>query len=128
MLPAPMIAGPTIREPADRRALLDHDPADDLAVVVDGAVEPRLEALEDQAVHLEHVGDVAGVLPVPGDRRRVDRAAVVEQPLDRLGDLKLAPPGRLEAGDRLVDGRGEQVDADQGEVALGLPAASPPGS
>jgi hypothetical protein len=45
---------------------------------------------------------------------------VVEQPLDRLGDLKLAPPGRLEVGDRLVDGRREEVDADKGEVALGL--------
>ncbi len=33
----------------------------------------------------------------------------------------------LQVGDRLVDRRGEHVDADQGQVALRLAAASPPG-
>ena len=41
----------------------------------------------DEAIDLEHVGHVPGVLPVPGDDGRVDRPAVVEEPLDRLSDL-----------------------------------------
>src|SRR5690606_27192979 len=47
--------------PLDHRALLHHHPADQLAGVVDPAGHPGLERLEHEPVHLEHVGDVAGV-------------------------------------------------------------------
>ena len=44
------------------------------------------------------------------------RRAPVEEPLDGVGDLELAPGRGLDRADGLVDGGVEQVDADQGEV------------
>ena len=52
----------------------------------------------------------------PDEDLVADAVAVVEQPLDRVGDLELAPVRRLDRGDGLVDGRVEQVDADEREV------------
>src|SRR5665811_1374827 len=69
---------------------LDHDPALDLAGLVDLAVDARLELLEHQAVGLEHVGELAGVLPPAADDLRLDLVAVLDQALDRLGYLQLA--------------------------------------
>ena len=42
--------------------------------------------------------------------------AVVDQALDRLGDLELAAPGGLERAGGVEDQRAEEVDADQGQV------------
>ena len=42
--------------------------------------------------------------------------ALVDEPLDRVGDLELAPRRRLDRAHRVVDGRVEQVDADEREV------------
>ncbi len=50
--------------------------------------------LEDQAVGLQHVLDLAGVLPPPRDEVGLDLVALVHQVLDGVGDLQLAPPGR----------------------------------
>src|SRR4029450_12694618 len=58
------------------------------------------------------------VPPIEG--RVADAVAVVDQPLDGVGDLQLAPVGRLDRGDGLVDGGVEQVDAHEGEVGRGL--------
>ncbi len=41
---------------------------------------------------------------------------VLDQRLDRLGDLQLAPPGGLQGAGGVEDRGAEQVDADQREV------------
>ena len=71
--PAPITAGPRTTEPLDRGARLDHDPALDPRVLVDLAVEPCLDLLQHQPVGLEHVGELAGVLPPAADHLRAGR-------------------------------------------------------
>lgn len=100
--------------------LLDDHASDGLRGVVDLAVDAPREALQDGPVHLQHVGDVPGVLPVALDDRAAHVGAGVDQMLDGVGDLQLAAPGRCDGADRVVDQRGEEIDADQGEVALGV--------
>ena len=82
-----------------------------LARFVDRAVYPRVDAFQHQPVDLEHVGDVPGVLPVAGNRRRQHFAVVVDHPLDGLSDLKLVPPRRRQVLDRLMHSRREYVNA-----------------
>src|SRR5581483_6633417 len=45
-----------------------------------------------------------------------DALAVVDEPLDRIGDLELAARRRLDGAHGVVDGGREQVDAGEGEV------------
>ena len=47
--------------------------------VVDLALEPGLDLLQDEPVRLEHVGELAGVLPPAADHLRLDLVAVVDQ-------------------------------------------------
>ena len=101
---------------AHLRAGLDHDPSLDLRVGVDLALEAGLDLLQHEAVGLEHVGELAGVLPPAADHLRLHLVAVLDQALDRLGDLQLAAPGGLQGAGGLEDRRAEEVDADQGEV------------
>src|ERR1700722_7159375 len=82
----------------DAGAFLDHHPADELAVIIDLAVTHGFGGLEHHPVDLEHVGDVAGVLPVPGDQARLHWLTRVNEALNSLGDLQLASPRRLEIG------------------------------
>ena len=51
---------------------------------------------------------------------RVDALAVVDEPLDRVGDLELLAGARPDRLDRLPDRVVEHVDADEGEVGLRL--------
>ena len=44
------------------------------------------------------------------------RGAIVDQSLDRIGDLQLATGARCDLADGVEDPRGEKVDTDQGEV------------
>ena len=53
-----------------------------------------------------------GVLPPAAHDVRLDAAARVDEPLDRVGDLELAAGGRLDRARRVVDARREHVDAD----------------
>jgi hypothetical protein len=96
---------------------LDHDVAHDLRRVVDRALDAAAQRAEHDAVGLEQVVLLAGVEPPALDPRSADLAAVVEQPLHRIGDLELATVRRLDAAGGVEDRRGEQVDADQREVA-----------
>src|SRR5580692_4363201 len=102
---------------ADLGAALDHHAADELGRVVYRAVLERFGALQHHAVDLEHVGDVAGVLPVPRDDRGPYLVAGVEQPLQGLGDLEFPAPRRAELAHGLVHGGGENVDPHQREIA-----------
>ncbi len=103
------------------RAGRDAYPAEDLGVGVDLAVDPVFEVLQHGAVGLQHVVDVAGVLPIPGDGRRTDVQPLVQQPLDGVGDLQFAAGGGGDRPDRPVDRGTEEVGAHQGQVALGPP-------
>ena len=53
---------------------------------------------------------------------------LVDQPLDRVGDLELAARRRLDGLDRLEDRRVEHVDADQRQIGGRHPSASRPGA
>ena len=76
-----------------------------------------LEVLEHEPVGLEHVVELAGVLPPAAHRVALDPAAAVDQLLDRVGDLELAAPRGLDRPRRLEDRGREHVDADQRQVA-----------
>src|SRR5918996_1540385 len=115
------------RAPADDRRAADHRPRhlgtvlhhhspDDPRRPVDLTVHARLEPGQHHPVRLEQVLELAGVLPPPGDHLGPDRAAGVDHPLDRVRDLELAPPGELDAVDRLMHRSVEQVHADQRQV------------
>ena len=86
-----MIAGPRTVASLEHRALLDHH-ASLHACVRQLAVDPFLEVVEDQAVGLEHVLDLAGVLPPAVHDVRVDPLAGVHEVLDGVGDLELPAP------------------------------------
>ena len=98
------------------RALLDDDPALDARRGVDAAVDARLDRLEHQTVALEQRLELAGVLPPTVEHLVTDLVAVVDQPLDRVGDLQLAPGGRLDRLHRIEDRGVEQVHADERQV------------
>ena len=77
--PAPMIAGPRTTERSSLRAGLDHDPALDLGVDVSSPSMRALDVLEHQAVRLEHVVELPGVLPPAADGVALDPLAAVDQ-------------------------------------------------
>ena len=84
------------------------------------AVDAPLDRVEDQPVGLEHVLELAGVLPPAVDEVRPHLEAAVDQVLDGVGDLELVAEARLDALHRVEDRRREHVDADQREIALRL--------
>src|ERR671928_114421 len=53
--------------------------------------------------------------------RTVDPEAAIHEGLDRVGDLELPAPGRLDRSRSLHDRGREHVHADEGEVRGGLP-------
>ena len=115
--PRPMMAGPRITDrsttaPASMTTL----PSMRL-FGVDRAVDAPLERLEDQPVRLEHVLELAGVLPPAVDDVRADGEAAVDQILDRVGDFELVAEARLDAVDRLEHLGPEHVDADERQIA-----------
>ena len=79
-----------------------------------------LEVVEDQPVRVEHVLHLAGVLPPAAHDVRVDAQPRVDQVLDRVGDLELAAPRRLDRPRGVEDRRREHVDADERQVGLRL--------
>ena len=61
-----------------------------------------------------------GVLPPAVDDVRLDPQALVDEVLDRVGDLELAARRRLDRPGGVVHGRREHVDADERQVRLRL--------
>src|SRR3954470_7400234 len=100
-------------------ALLDHHAALD-ARVHELTLHPLRQVVEDQAVRLEHVLHLTGVLPPAVDDVGIDAQAPVHQRLDRVRDLELVPPGGLDRAGGVEDRRGEHVDPDQRQVGLRL--------
>ena len=92
--PAPMITGPRTTECSIDRAGLDDDLAFDARLGVDRPVDAPLDRVEDQPVGLEHVLELAGVLPPALDDVRPDLEAAIDQVLDGVGDLELVAEAR----------------------------------
>jgi hypothetical protein len=63
----------------------------------------RLDGVENQAVGLEHVLELAGVLPPALDDVRPDLEAAVDQVLNRVGDLQFVAEARLDASTDVED-------------------------
>ncbi len=92
-------------------------------MLIELAVDPLLDVLQDQAVGLEHVLEHAGVLPPALDDVGLDAKARFDQGIDRVRYLELTAGGGLDLVGGLEDRGAEHVDADQREVAgrvLGL--------
>ena len=116
-VPAPMIAGPrTIefielaRRLRSRRGLRSRDSAS-TSPSMRGSIVSRTSRLHSSS---------GSFLPVsihqPSSTSCRTRVPVVDQPLDRVGDLELAPGRRLDRAHRLVDRWVEEVHADEREV------------
>ena len=74
------------------------------------------EVVEDQAVGLEHVLQATRVLPPAAHDVRLDAQPAVDEVLDRVGDLELPARRGLDRARRVVDLRGEHVDAHERQV------------
>src|SRR5512143_1769818 len=114
-------AGADDRRTADRtgedpRARFDHDLSLDTRPRVDPIERTRRERVEDDAVRLEHVFDFPRVLPPARDEVRVDTLAVIDEPLDRVGDFEFLPGARSDRTDGFPDGVVEHVNADERQV------------
>ena len=79
-----------------------------------------LDRIENQPVRLEHVLELAGVLPPAVDEVRPHLEAAVDQILDGVGDLQLVAEARLDPLHRVEHCGREHVHADEREVALRL--------
>src|SRR5881394_2540660 len=112
------------RRAADDRALeprtVLHDDASLDLRVDELALDLALDVLQYEAVRLQHVVELARVLPPAGDGAAGDGPAAVDQPLDRIRDLQLAATRRLDRLRGIEDHRPEHVHADEGEVAWRL--------
>ena len=117
---APMMTGPADDGVLDHRPLFDHDLPLDARVGVYRAFDAPLERVEDQAVRLEHVLELAGVLPPAVDDVGPDVEAAIDQGLNRIGDLELVAEARLDGLHGVEHRRREHVDADEREVAARL--------
>jgi len=119
------MAGAAIRKLTRSRALPDNGletrsllalPAVSTTTRLSIAVGARQQRVQDDPVRLEHVLELAGVLPPPLDHVRPDQEALIDQPLDGVGDLELAPGRGRDRLHRLEHRRVEHVDADEPEV------------
>ncbi len=113
--PLPMMAGPrtvlcTIRAP-DSTTTFPR-----ISLVLHVPVVARHQAVEDDPVRLQHVLEAARVLPPTLDDVWPHHESMVDQPLDRVGDLELAARRRPDGLHRLEDRRVEHVHADQRQV------------
>ena len=104
----------------DDRPRLDDDSPVDRRALVDLAVDARLDAFEQQPVRLQQRCELAGIDPPTVELLGANAMAMIDQPLDRLGDLQLAARRRRDRCDRLVDRAIEQVDTDEGEIGWWL--------
>ena len=84
-----MIAGPrTVQRSSRAPGSIDHAAVD---LGVDQlALDAALDRVEHEPVGGEHVLEAAGVLPPAADDVRLDPHPVVDEVLDRVGDLELA--------------------------------------
>ncbi len=112
-----MIAGPRTVELHDLGAGLDDDATLDRATSSSTVPSQRgVERLEHEPVALEQRVLLAGVDPPALQDLVAHPVAVVDEPLDGVGDLELAARRRFDRAHRVVDLRVEEVHADDREV------------
>ncbi len=101
--PRPMIAGPrTVARSSRAPSSITTRPS-----TRESTSSPSMrscEVVEDQAVGLEHVLDLARVLPPAVHDVGIHAQAAVHERLDRVGDLELAARRGLDRARRLEDG------------------------
>src|SRR5919199_3923188 len=88
----------------------------DLRVPVDKAVDRMGQPPQDEPICIQHVHLLPGVDPPAAMDVGIDAVLVLDEVLDRIGNLKLATPRRTNMLDRFPDMMVEHVDADQREV------------
>src|SRR5438552_16349727 len=96
----------------DRRARADPHNAFDRRRGVDAALDLRLERRQHHAVPLQHVLDLAGVLPPTFDDVRAHALAGGDELLDGVGDLELATLGRPDGGHRVEYAAAGEIQPD----------------
>src|SRR5713101_6647216 len=107
---------PADLRPDDRSSGLDDDPPVDLGLCINRPVDAGRNGLEDQPVGLEEGCELAGVDPPSLQLLAADVVAVIDQPLDGVSDLQLAPARRFDRSHRVVNGPVKQVDPDQRQI------------
>ena len=115
--PAPITSGPRRIEFVTVAPRFDDNPAVDRRRVVDLAVDARFDHLEQQSVCFQQRRQLSGVDPPTGQQLAAHPLALIDQPLDCVGDLQFAPWRRSDRTNSFVDGAIEQVHADQGKIA-----------
>ena len=121
---APMIAGPrTVERTISAPASTTTRPSITRRIV-DRRRRTRRDRVEHQPVALEQRILLAGVDPPALQDLVADAQALVDEPLDGIGDLELAARRRLDRPHRVVDARTEQVDARRWPGRTADPAAS----
>ena len=94
----------------------DHNPAFDARELVDRTVDSARERVEDQPVAVEQRILLPGVDPPSVEDLVRDGVTVVEQPLDRVGDLELTACRRHDRAHGFVNSDIEDVHAREREV------------
>src|SRR5438445_1707534 len=102
----------------DYGALLDPHPPCDLDSVLDGPLVHRRHVLEAQVVRLQAVLRATRVLPPSLHEVRLDPPALFPEGVNRVRDLELVPPRRLQPIDDREDRGPQQADSNKGEVRL----------
>ena len=101
--PAPMMTGPRTVQRCRRLPTPIYGALQ--RAVYGLAAHVALDAAQDEAVGLQHVLELAGVLPPTRDGVRFHAQATVDHVLDGIGDLELTARRRLDGLDALEDGR-----------------------
>ena len=89
-VPGPIATGPRIVELTTSAPSEIDDAAVDHGALVDLAVDALLDPLEQEPVGLEQRGELPGVDPPAAEQLAAHLMAVVDQPLDGVGDLEFA--------------------------------------
>src|SRR4051794_14526552 len=100
----------------DDRARLDDHAAVEARCLVDLSVDARLDLLQQQSVRLQKRSELAGVDPPARQELAADALALIDEPLDGVGDLQLASGGRGDRPNSRADGAIEQIHTDEGEI------------
>ena len=96
----------------------DPDAALDPGPGLDRPLDLAVDVFQEEMVRLEDVFRLARVLPPARDDVGFELSSLDPQMVEGLRDLELVPPGRLEVADDRENRCAEQVDPDEGQVAL----------
>ena len=98
----------------------DDDATAELVVAEECGAVVAFDVLEEEAVGVEDVFGLTGVAPPAFEAEGEDFVAGGDEVGEGVGDLEFPACGGLNGVDGFVDGGGEEVNAGDGEIALGL--------